>query len=200
MEYMRRKLPKIVSTFFGNSRAEYKTVYAMWKTSGNGSGNRSVQIRGTTYEDNVIENRDEVINVDDDRAGFCHNIGIHIGYFWCLSEMCGVCQHMTQDCSAIGLSSTSKPQTLKDRFKKRHLAKRARMSKHDKAMETMESLLLGVKEIVGNKKEEEEKLTDVAFGQTLQENLRSAKSDFVFAQEREEKLYEMIAENKKMGM
>ena len=122
------KTAETVKKDFNNARADYKKVYARWKTNGNGSGNKPKQIRGTNYENGIFGEEEDVENVEDDRAKFCQQVGIQIGYFWCISEMCGVCQHMTQDCSGVGLSSTSNFVSLKDRFKMHQQQKRNRMS------------------------------------------------------------------------
>ena len=66
---------------FNNSRADYKKIYARWKTSGNGSGNKSKRIRGTDYEDGVFREEEVVEDVEDDRANFCKKVGIHVDYF-----------------------------------------------------------------------------------------------------------------------
>ena len=104
------KVPEHVKRDFNDIRSKFKIMHADWKKSGNGAGNRdgvSIRIRGQNYEKPPAED-EQVIFVDDDRHKFGQKYGLHLAYFWCLSEMCGVNQQMTQDCSGTGLSSTSK--------------------------------------------------------------------------------------------
>ena len=104
------KVPEHVKRDFNDIRSKFKIMHADWKKSGNGAGNRdgvSIRIRGQNYDKPPAED-EQVIFVDNDRHKFGQKYGLHLAYFWCLSEMCGVNQQMTQDCSGTGLSSTSK--------------------------------------------------------------------------------------------
>ena len=113
--------PENIKGHLTDARAAFKKVYARWKTSGNGSGNNKQKIRiiGTTYQDDRYDDEEEFVSVEDNRANFCHSVGVHIGYFWCVSEMFCVNQFMTQDCTGIGLTSSSGYISLQDRVKNR---------------------------------------------------------------------------------
>ena len=78
-----------------------------WKKSGNGKLNcheNEFKIRsanGTVEEEE--EMGDGVIFVDNDCWQFCQNVGMHLGYFWCLSELNGLTDECTQNCAGAGV-------------------------------------------------------------------------------------------------
>ena len=116
-----------------------------------------------------------------------------------MTEMCGVCQFMTQDCSGIGLSSTSKYISLKDRYNNVNKKKRERKSKQEKALEQLDKLLNGVDAMVKKQKHDHDQQLGSVLGSTLKKELRNAESDLLSFQEREETCYETFRIESKEG-
>jgi hypothetical protein len=85
--------------------AKGKLNYAMsnWKTSGNGKGNLNPKLKGLEYErtKNNENTNDDITYVDDDRYRFVSHL--HIAYFWSLSEITGLTQCISQNCSALNM-------------------------------------------------------------------------------------------------
>ena len=59
-----------------------------------------------------------VIFVDDDRWQFCQNVGMHLGYFWCLSELNSLTDECTQNCAGVGVKMDSIRKTSLESTKK----------------------------------------------------------------------------------
>ena len=81
-----------------------------WKKSGNGKLNcvdNVLKIRGVYGVDDELtdatDENDNVIFVDDDRWQFCQLVGMHLGYFWCLSELNELTDECTQNCEGVGI-------------------------------------------------------------------------------------------------
>ena len=51
----------------------------------------------------ATDENDNVIFVDDDRWQFCQLVGMHLGYFWCLSELNELTDECTQNCEGVGV-------------------------------------------------------------------------------------------------
>ena len=186
--------PENMKDQLNEARAQFKKVYARWKTSGNGSGNHKkiIRIRGTNYEDDGNTDEEEIVSVEDDRADFCNDVGIHIGYFWCVTEMFSVNQFMTQDCTGIGLTSTSNYLSLEERVKNRNKKKRQRMSKQEKAVEHIESLTKSVLTMVNEQKKTNEIDLDIKVEEKLSKKLRNAEECLLSFQEREEAIFDQL--------
>ena len=83
-------------------------VYKNWTKSGNGTLNldnpgKSIKFctgdeGGDAYED------EEVVIVDDDRWQFSQTVGMHLGYFWCLSEFHDLTDDCRQHCEKVGMT------------------------------------------------------------------------------------------------
>ena len=78
--------------------------------SGNGKLNcveNVLKIRGAYGVDNALtdasDENDNVIFVDDDRWQFCQFVGMHLGYFWCLTELNELTDECTQNCEGVGV-------------------------------------------------------------------------------------------------
>jgi hypothetical protein len=76
---------------------------AFYKRSGNGTGNLKEQSVNSTSTSSGPSTNENI--VDDNRSSFISNL--HVGYFWALSEVCGLTNNISQNCSKIGISSTS---------------------------------------------------------------------------------------------
>jgi hypothetical protein len=80
-----------------------------------------LKIRGAYGVDDELTDKtndnDNVIFVDDDRWQFCQSIGMHLGYFWCLTELNELTDECTQNWSVI-------PLHLRKRGSMNHLLKR----------------------------------------------------------------------------
>ena len=94
-----------------------------WKKSGNGKLNvvdKELRIRGSRGDMEVeTEDDDNIVFVDDDRWQFTQKVGMHIGYFWCLSEMNELTDECRQHVKGVGVTmdnvrSTTKKNTKKD--------------------------------------------------------------------------------------
>ena len=61
---------------------------------------------------------DGVIFVDDDRWKFCQNVGMHLRYFRCLSELNSLTDECTQNCAGVGVKIDSIRKTSSKSTKK----------------------------------------------------------------------------------
>jgi hypothetical protein len=84
--------------FYCIIKGELNWVIAGWRKSGNGSMNLEV---ATSISPHMSSN--EIIS-DDTKGKFIQYL--HVGYFWGLSEKCGLTDSVSQNCSRIGFSST----------------------------------------------------------------------------------------------
>ena len=117
-----------------------------------------------------------------------------------MTEMAGIPQFMTQDCSGIGISSTSGYVSLRDTLKEQlGKQKRKRKTQHDKSMEQIGTLINGVQSIVNNQKAEHEKYADTHMEEMYKKNLRDAENDLLNFQKREEALDDLIDEKEHKG-
>ena len=69
-----------------------------------------------------------IIFVDDDRWQFCQNVGMHLGYFWCLSELNSLTDECTQNCAGVGVKMDSIRNTSSELSKRRRTARREAIS------------------------------------------------------------------------
>ena len=82
-----------------------KLNFAMsnWKTSGNGKGNLNPKLKGLEY-DRTNDETIDITYVDDDRFSFVSQL--HVVYFWSLSEITGLTQCISQNCSSLNMGIT----------------------------------------------------------------------------------------------
>ena len=118
-----------------------------WKKSGNGKLNcveTVLKIRGAYGVDEELaeesDERDNVIFVDDDRWQFCQSVGMHLGYFWCLTELNELTDECTQNCEGVGVKMNDVRSTSSSTKKKEHESSLKTMidsfEKQSKRMET----------------------------------------------------------------
>ena len=66
-----------------------------------------LKIRGAYGVDDELtdatDENDNVIFIDDDCWQFCQLVGMHLGYFWCLSELNELTDECTQNCEGVGV-------------------------------------------------------------------------------------------------
>ena len=62
---------------------------------------------------------DGVIHVDDDCWQLCQNVGMHLGYFWYLSELNSLTDECTQNCAGVGVKMDSIRKTSPKSTKKK---------------------------------------------------------------------------------
>ena len=69
------------------------------KLSWEGTKNRGAA--GVSEGDKQLD--DGIIFVHDDCWQFCQNVGMHLGYFWSLSELNKLIEECTQNCAGVGV-------------------------------------------------------------------------------------------------
>ena len=99
-------------------RGRLNLVFKNWTKSGNGKLNFSeptqkIRIRNGDEATDAADEEGLVI-VDDDRWQYCQMVGMHLGYFWCLSEYHDLTDDCRQHCDKVGVTmdiirSTSSP-------------------------------------------------------------------------------------------
>jgi hypothetical protein len=94
---------KLQKKWYCSVKGELNKSIAFYKRSGNGTGNLREQSVNSTSTSSGPSTNENI--VDDNRSSFISNL--HVGYFWALSEVCGLTNNISQNCSKIGISSTS---------------------------------------------------------------------------------------------
>ena len=65
-----------------------------------------VKVRGVDVDVDKSD-KDGVVFVDDDRWQFAQNFGMHLGYFWCLSDLNELTDECLQRCEGAGVTMDS---------------------------------------------------------------------------------------------
>ena len=87
-----------VKSAYTDAKGKLNVAISNWKRSGNGKGNLNPKVKGLGY-DLFVEDDSDIMYVDDDRYNFVNQL--HIAYFWSLSEITGLTQHISQNCSSL---------------------------------------------------------------------------------------------------
>jgi hypothetical protein len=94
---------EVAKKWYCSVKGKLNKSIAFYKRSGNGTGNlREQSVNSTSTSSGPLTNENIV---DDNRSSFISNL--HVGYFWALSEVCGLTNNISQNCSKVGISSTS---------------------------------------------------------------------------------------------
>ena len=72
---------------------------------------KELKIRGLNGIESIYKEDDEIFFVDDDRWSFCQRVGMHLGYFWCLSELNELTKECTQNCRGVGVTTKDPART-----------------------------------------------------------------------------------------
>jgi hypothetical protein len=93
-----------VKNAYTDAKGKMNFAIANWKMSDNGKGNLNPKLKGLEYErkdTNENSNNDDITYVDDNRYRFISQL--HVAYFWSLSEITGLTQCISQNCSALNM-------------------------------------------------------------------------------------------------
>jgi hypothetical protein len=66
--------------------------------------NLNTRVKGLAYENVAKQSNDDVMYINDDRFDFVGQL--HVTYFWSLSEVSGLTQHVSQNCSSLNMCIT----------------------------------------------------------------------------------------------
>jgi hypothetical protein len=139
-----------VKNAYTDVKGKLNFAIANWKTSGNGKGNLNPKLKGLEYDGTSLkekESNEAITYVDDDRYRFVQQL--HVAYFWSLSEITGLTQCISQNCSALNMGISDADVLKRASTSSRAVGRRA-SSSSEKSVST-------------NKKLKIEKQTDALF-------------------------------------
>ena len=89
-----------VKNAYTDAKGKMNVALSNWKLSGNGKGNLNPKVRGLGY-DELINEDTNLTFVNDNHFSFVSQL--HKAYFWSLSEISGLTQHISQNCSSLNM-------------------------------------------------------------------------------------------------